>query len=455
MRQSVSAIFCFEDQIFSIIRQNHLSVFPGYVAFPGGKVDRADREGAELIAGQLGVNYPAHLMKALVREMREELSIDLIALAQAGKIKKISYLGLAVTPEFNPYRFENYYYKIELSEKSPLQAATDEAASSCWSKCAELLRQYRNCELLAVPPMVKILTVLGENARFEGEIDLDLKYGPTLEVPMIESIYGVKQFLPLSHTFPPANRTNCFLIGDESSQTLLIDPSPKDSKELKKLQYSLRPYRVDRILITHHHPDHHEQVALLAKELGVDLCMSQDTKDRIRAKYGGDYFGDLKIHILKEGDVVTQSRGQDVIVFEVPGHDEGQIALAPRDLHWFLAGDLIQTVGTVVIGHPEGDMKKYFETLKRVIALKPRFIIPSHGISIGGTHKLEMTLKHREFREEQILELALAGASNEEILNKVYEGLEPALSKYALKTIDAHLRKLALEGKCSYPNALN
>lgn len=455
MRQSVSAIFCYEDQIFSIIRQNHLSVFPGYVAFPGGKVDKTDNVDAADIAQKLGVNFPAHLMKALVREMKEELSVDLTELARSAKIKKISYLGVAITPEFNPYRFENYYYKIELTEKYPLKAASDEAASSCWSKCSDLLRQYRNCELLAVPPMVKLLTTLGKNVQHEGEIDLNLEYNPQLEVPMIESIYGVKQFLPLSHTFPPANRTNCFLIGDESAQTLLVDPSPKDEEELKKLVRSLRPYRVDKILITHHHPDHHEHAAELARELEVELAMSEDTKERIASKHGPNYFGGLKIQVLKEGDVVTKDRGLHVSVYEVPGHDEGQIALAPSDFHWFLVGDLIQTVGTVVIGYPEGDMKKYFETLGRVIALKPRFIIPSHGISIGGTHKLEMTLKHRQLRENQILVLAQAGASNEEILGKVYEGLEPALKKYALKTIDAHLRKLALEGKCAYPQVPN
>lgn len=450
MRQSVSAIFCYGDQIFSIIRQNHLSVFPGYVAFPGGKVDKADQGASANLLEILNVNFPIPLMSALVREMKEELSIDLLEFSKLGLIKKISYLGLAVTPEFNPYRFENYYYKIELTELAPLKAGKEEAASSCWSKCADLLAQYRNCELLAVPPMVKLLTTLGENPKWEDEIDLGLNYSSLLEVPMIESIYGVKQFLPLSHTFPPANRTNCFLIGDENSRGVLVDPSPKDEGELEKLKCSLAPYKVDKILITHHHPDHHEFARELATFYGVDLYMSADTKERIAAKHGASYFGDVVIHELRSGDVVTKTRNLPVKVYEVPGHDEGQLALAPSDLHWFLVGDLIQTVGTVVIGYPEGDMKKYFESLQMVIDLNPKFVIPSHGISIGGTNKLQMTLKHRKLREKQILELYCEGKSTREILNIVYEGLETSLEKYALKTIDAHLRKLSLEGKCDY-----
>ena len=59
---------------------------------------------------------------------------------------------------------------------------------------------------------------------------------------MIESIYGVRQFLPLSNTFPPANRTNAFIIGDgkgNDSPKFLIDPSPKDENELAKFLKSV------------------------------------------------------------------------------------------------------------------------------------------------------------------------------------------------------------------------
>ncbi len=455
MRQSVSAIFCYEDQIFSIIRQNHLSVFPGYVAFPGGKVDRADQEDAQRFADELEVEFEAPLMKALVREMKEELSVDLLELKQSGLIKKISYLGLAITPEFNPYRFENYYFKIELIQKLELIAGEEEAASSCWSKCSDLYHAYKEAKLLAVPPMVKLVCALGENPALQDEIDLDLDYDPQSEVPMIESIFGVKQFLPLSNTFPPANRTNCFLIGDNDSSTVLVDPSPKDEAQMQMLLKSLSKFRVDKILITHHHPDHHEFAGAIAKSLGVELFMSEDTRERIKNKHGAHYFEGNKINLIKEGDVITQSRGVDVLVYEVPGHDEGQLALAPRDLHWFLVGDLIQTVGTVVIGHPEGDMQKYFNSLERVISLSPRFIIPSHGISLGGTNKLQMTLKHRQMREQQILELYQDGKSVVEIVGVVYEGLAPELVKYAVKTIDAHLRKLSSEGQCDYEHARN
>ena len=155
----------------------------------------------------------------------------------------------------------------------------------------------------------------------------------------------------------------------------------------------------------------------------------------------------IKLIFLQEGDVLTDWNQEEVIIWEVPGHDEGQIALAPSSLNWFLVGDLIQTIGTVVIGTPEGDMNKYFKSLSRVIDLNPKFIIPSHGIILGGTNKLRETLKHRLDREIQIKSLFNEGKSKDEILNVVYADLKAELIPYAIKTIEAHLLKIIKESK--------
>ena len=442
MRESVSAIFVFEDEIFSIKRQNYLSVFPGYCAFPGGKVDRSDHDVTELLNPVFGES-DKYLLHALIREMKEELNFDLIN--QSGLIQKIDMIGIAVTPEFNPYRFKNYYFRITLNSKVEFDVDEGEAESSLWSKPSELLSSYQNAEIIAVPPAVKLFEELDRNIDFNHPVDLSLDHDPSSEVPMIESIYGVKQFLPLSNTFPPANRTNCFLIGDNKS--VLIDPSPRDKVELEKLLKHLSKYSVDEIFLTHHHPDHHENCVEVAKFYNVKIGLSLDSLERIKKIYGDNYFDTIDLIIYKEGDILTRSLGQDVVVYEVPGHDEGQLALAPKSLNWFLVGDLIQTVGTVVIGGDEGDMAKYYSSLKRVIKFAPKFVIPSHGISLGGVNKLSNTLKHREMREQQIIKLLKENKSENEILNIIYEGLDSSLTKYALKTIQSHIVKIQREYK--------
>ena len=111
-------------------------------------------------------------------------------------------------------------------------------------------------------------------------------------------------------------------------------------------------------------------------------------------------------------------------LLSTPGHDEGQLSIYPENLNWMIVSDLIQTVGTVVIQSPEGNMKKYFESLEKVIQMNPKVVIPSHGIAMGGTDKLKITLDHRKMREKQIKELWFAGKDEEQILNNVYEGLK-------------------------------
>jgi glyoxylase-like metal-dependent hydrolase (beta-lactamase superfamily II) len=134
-------------------------------------------------------------------------------------------------------------------------------------------------------------------------------------------------------------------------------------------------------------------------------------------------------------------------VVAVPGHDEGQLALMPDNRAWFLVGDLIQGIGTVVIAAPEGDMAQYFATLEHVIALKPRVIYPSHGGALGGTHYLEQALSHRRLREAQIKSLIDSGLSIEQTLGEVYKGLDPRLLPLARMNIESHLAKLRNEGQ--------
>ena len=74
------------------------------------------------------------------------------------------------------------------------------------------------------------------------------------------------------------------------------------------------------------------------------------------------------------------------------------LALMPADRAWCLVGDLIQGVGTVVIHKPEGNMRRYFDSLQRMIDLDPEVIVPSHGLAMGTTFRLRETLRHRRQR---------------------------------------------------------
>lgn len=440
---AVSVVLVYQDQVFAIQRQFFLKSFPGYWAFPGGKV-----EATEAAPGQhpLIATLDSKLWAAVVRETQEELAFNLDEAMTTNKVTGVHYLGLAVTPEFNPYRFATHFFKIELTEKPTFVVDRGEALLAEWSTCQALLTRYESGEMLAVPPVIKVITALGTDIKLKHIGDLNIAYDPQTEVPMIESIKGVRQYLPLSHTLPPANRTNCFLIGDGGSPQILVDPSPQDKKEMTKLIHALREQKVDKIMLTHHHPDHHEFAPELARLWGVPIILSADSHQRL-TRISQDYFAGIKIEEIAEGMKLTQWLGHAVEVIAVPGHDEGQLALMPANRAWFLAGDLFQGVGTVVIGDDEGDMAKYFQTLEKVIALAPRVVFPSHGIGLGSTTILEMTLEHRRLRETQILSLIQSGKSEDTILQTLYSDIQPELLKYARKNIQSHLKKLKDEGR--------
>ena len=98
LRESVSAIFRSREtgKIFTIKRQNYLSVFPGYTAFPGGKVDPEDTQ----LSAKSGDVAPFALSgthwQALSREMEEEIGFSLIE--NLSLIKDIFLFGTAITP---------------------------------------------------------------------------------------------------------------------------------------------------------------------------------------------------------------------------------------------------------------------------------------------------------------------------------------------------------------------
>lgn len=266
-------------------------------------------------------------------------------------------------------------------------------------------------------------------------------------VPYSQPLEGLYLLAPLSMNIAVIeHRTNCLLVGAGDEGTFIADPSCKDSSEYVKLMNTLKKLQLpySGIFITHHHIDHHLRSPQLARELSLPVFISQDSHRRLTSAKPG-YFTGLEVKFAHEGDTLTRWNGKPVKVFEVPGHDRGQLALAPDSMEWFLVGDLIQNTGTVVIGGDEGDMISYFRTLERIIQLNPALIIPSHGKVLESVKQLEKTLRHRKKREQQVLHYHNEGKSPEEMVKLVYRRLDRRLWALAYENIKSHLKKLEKE----------
>jgi len=443
MREAVSAILVCGSDVFIIRRQNHLRAFPGYYAFPGGKVDANDRDGE--ISHPLLAPFSHYQVNALARELQEELGFDLEQALAQGVVNALSYFGEAITPPFGQIRFNAHYLKIELNRRPDFQPDRQEIAWSGWLHHKELDRLYRNGEALMVVPIINTVRTLADEIGAQRATPFNLQYDVERELPYLEPLNAAGIIPVPANTLPPAKNTNALLIGDASARCILVDPSPRSEAVYRKLLRTLSRRRLDGILISHHHHDHHELAPRLARELNLPLYCSARTLDNLRALYQTNQLSGIEIATLAEGDVLTHWLGQPVRCHALPGHDDGMLGLAPDNMAWFFIADLAQQGATVVIPEHGGDMRSYFDSLNRVIDLKPKVLIPSHGLAMGGTHLLEKALAHRLKREQEVRCYLEAGLEPEAILNKIYPDLSPGLRQFARQNIKQHLKKLALD----------
>lgn len=447
---AVTAVLVHDGDIYLTRRQPWLPTFSGYDVFPGGKVDRTDSD-EPYAAPALAAQNP-RLMRALVRELQEELAFDLAAAAEQGEVESVVELGVALTPpSISPVRFNTHFYRVDLKRKPGIVLDLNEAITGSWATPAAWMALYEQGELMTAPPTLITLRALAADAGVQAVPGLLRPFDPD-RIPLVEHLRGLRQLLVPSHTLPPADTTNCFLVGDGGARRVLVDPSPKSLEVLERMCQTLDELGIDEVFITHHHPDHRERANELARRYGVPIGLSADTHARIsginKGRYSGgaDWFDGIEVKFYREGDIVTRWLGHDVQVLEVPGHDAGQLALMPDNRAWCIVGDLIQGIGTVVIAKPEGNMRVYFETLRKVIALAPRAIFPSHGQGLGTVYRLEETLRHREQRETQVLTLHREGQTMDQMLGMIYKDVDPRLLPLARMNIESHLDKLREEG---------
>ncbi len=441
MRDAVAAIFHCQGKIFMIRRQNHLRVFPGYHAFPGGKID-ADESDKEYEVDFLKGETP-RVVRALCREIGEELSFDLEKAIEMKDVEEFDLLSITHAPEYLLHRFRIYFYKIKLKSMPAFITADGEIAESMWLSPQEMLDIYDQGRALMVPATRRLVEGMAKNIDVKIMRDVGSKHNLDISVPFSRFMKDFFQAAPTSSALFPATRTNAFIIGDDDNGRILVDPSPKDAKELKKFLHTIKKCNITKILITHHHVDHSEHLSKIAISLGVPVLMTKITRDLLISANDRHFFTDLMVTLVKDGDRVAYWLDREVIVHDLSGHADGQIGLAASDMSWFVVGDLFQGIGTVVVE----DIVQYMNSLQKVIELKPKYIFPSHGMGLGGINLLQKIVEHRLMREEQILELHGKDMDIEHILKTIYFDTHPKLLPYARKNIEAHLAKLQNEGK--------
>jgi glyoxylase-like metal-dependent hydrolase (beta-lactamase superfamily II) len=94
-------------------------------------------------------------------------------------------------------------------------------------------------------------------------------------------------------------------------------------------------------------------------------------------------------------------------------------------------------------------MKSYLESLRRLRALDLTALCPGHGPVVWDPRaKLDQYIEHRLERERRLVAALERGLrKRDEILNEVWDDAPEVLRLAAALTLEAHLDKLAGEGR--------
>jgi glyoxylase-like metal-dependent hydrolase (beta-lactamase superfamily II) len=151
-------------------------------------------------------------------------------------------------------------------------------------------------------------------------------------------------------------------------------------------------------------------------------------------------------HTLDEGDVLEGG----IHVLHTPGHAPDHLCLWSPDAGWMIAGDMVASVGTILIDPDhEGDMDHYLTQLERMRALHPSVLLPAHGDPIeGAVAHLTAYIAHRLQREARVREaVGSQTTSLDAIVTRAYADTPHAPRPLAEKVARAHLARLERTGE--------
>ncbi|MBX5462111.1 MAG: MBL fold metallo-hydrolase [Steroidobacteraceae bacterium] len=276
---------------------------------------------------------------------------------------------------------------------------------------------------------------------------------------------GVQRLVAPNASLMTGPGTNSYVLGEPP--VALLDPGPDDPAHLNLLLQAVpRPLF---IFVTHTHSDHSRGARELAMRTGapvVGLPPPQDGRQdegcvpHIQPAHdalfqlergSSDRDGERSSIAAANADRAKSATGAiQLRAIHTPGHASNHVCYLLEELGFLFSGDHVLDGVSPVILPPDGDMAAYLQSLHRLKSYPLRAIAPGHGrVLTEPLRVIDQLIAHRGEREAKVLARLkeLRRATLDELLPRVYDDVRPELLPVARFSLEAHLIKLAREGR--------
>ncbi|MBJ7490660.1 MAG: MBL fold metallo-hydrolase, partial [Ilumatobacteraceae bacterium] len=192
--------------------------------------------------------------------------------------------------------------------------------------------------------------------------------------------------------------TGTYILG--TNNVVVIDPGPKLDSHRDALRAALDGRNVVGIVVTHCHSDHSPLTEWLHGETGAtryaigphrvyegfveeddhdaseddpaDAVTSDEEKETTDLAFSPDV-------AVVDGEKFMATKEFALTAVATPGHTSNHLCVSMDTEGALFTGDHVMGWSTTIVSPPDGDMRQYMDSMRKVIARDDRILWPTHG----------------------------------------------------------------------------
>ncbi len=174
-------------------------------------------------------------------------------------------------------------------------------------------------------------------------------------------------------------------------------------EELREINTS---FKVTNLILTHAHLDHTGGAATIVEKFSPNVyahfneaeAIEQGDESRVLTFMFPYQYTPVKVtHVVKDGDLIKLSSGDELRVIHTPGHTSGSICLFDEKNKVLFTGDIIFAYGGVGrVDLPTGDAEQLTKSLEKLSHLDVITFFPGHAepVMYNASQEIKETYNH-------------------------------------------------------------